>query len=86
MLKGFIHDYSGERSADQYIKTTKEIINYVGRTYTKYTLEFTRAVKELELQMPLQPPNPPDGNNMAFEIWKLDIKDHHNKIQEYDNF
>jgi hypothetical protein len=47
-LKGFIYDSTGERSPDQYIKTTKEIINYVGRTYTKYTAEFTQAVRDLQ--------------------------------------
>jgi hypothetical protein len=48
-LKGFINNSTGERSPDQYIKTTKEVINYVGRTYTKYTAEFTQAVWDLEL-------------------------------------
>jgi hypothetical protein len=43
-LKGYIYDSTGERTPDQFIKTTKEIINYVGRTYTKYTAEFTQAV------------------------------------------
>ena len=45
-LKGFIYDYSGERKPDQFIKTTKEVVNYVGRTYTKYTAEFTQAVRD----------------------------------------
>jgi hypothetical protein len=36
-LQGFIYDATGERNPYQYIKTTKEIVNYVGRTYTKFT-------------------------------------------------
>jgi hypothetical protein len=54
-LKGFIYNSTGERIPDQYIKTTKEIINYVGRMYTKYTVEFTQAVRDLELTMPVAP-------------------------------
>jgi hypothetical protein len=58
LLKGFIYDSTGERSPDQFIKTTKEIINYVGRTYTKYTAEFTQAVQDLELTVPTPPADP----------------------------
>ena len=85
-LKGFVYDYTGERTPDQYIKTTKEIVNYVGRTYTKYTLDFTEVVNKLELVDPI-PPQPPLAQDIvAFEIWKLDIKEHRNKAQEYKNF
>jgi hypothetical protein len=85
-LKGFIYDSTGERSPDQYIKTTKEIINYVGRTYTRYTAEFTQAVQDLELTMPVAPADPDPANTIAFEMWKLDLKEHRVKEQEYENF
>jgi hypothetical protein len=29
-LKGHVYDWTGERNPDQFIKTTKEITNYVG--------------------------------------------------------
>jgi hypothetical protein len=75
-LKGFIYDATGERNPDQFIKTTKEIINYVGRTYTKFTSEFINAVMNLELDDPEAPQNPNPADQVAFEIWKLDIKEH----------
>jgi hypothetical protein len=58
-LKGFIYDSTGEQSPDQYIKTTKEVINIVGRTYTKYTAKFPQAIRDLELAV-LTPPADPD--------------------------
>jgi hypothetical protein len=85
-LKGFIYDSTGERSPDQFIKTTKEVINYVGRTYTKYTAEFTQAVRDLELVVPMPPANPDPNNPIAFEMWKLEVKEHRVKEQEYSNF
>ena len=68
-LKGFIA--TRERNSDQLIKTTKEIINYIGRTYTKYTAEFTQAVRDLEPDDTTAP-----ERVLAFEVWKLDIKEH----------
>jgi hypothetical protein len=85
-LKGFIDDVTGERNPDQYIKTTKEIVNYVGRTYTKFTSEFINAVNDLELDDPEEPANPDPRNQIEFELWKLDIKEHRLKMQEYANF
>ena len=40
-LKGYVYDYTGERNPEQWIRTTEEIATYVGRTYKKYTSEFT---------------------------------------------
>lgn len=85
-LKGFIYDITGERNPDQYIKTTKEIINFVGRTYSKYKTEFITAVTNLELDDPEPPPNPDPNNQILFEIWKLDIKEYREKAKEYSNF
>jgi hypothetical protein len=69
---------TGEGNPDQYIKTTKEIVNYVGRRYTKFTSEFSNAVNNLELDDPEGPENP--NNQVAFELWKLDIKEHLLKV------
>jgi hypothetical protein len=86
-LKGFIYDATGERNPDQYIKTTKEVINYVGRTYTKYTAEFTQAVRDLELTDPTPLMNPTDATNViTLEVWKHEYKEHRIKTQEYSNF
>ena len=40
----------------------------------------------LELDDPVTPPNPDPTNQLQFELWKLDIKEHRTKIQEYSNF
>ena len=85
-LKGFIYDATREQNPDQYIKMSKEIINYIGRTYTKYTAELTQAVRDLELNAPTSPENPDPGDALAFKVWKLDIKEHWVKEQEYANF
>jgi hypothetical protein len=85
-LKGFIYDYTGERNPDQFIKTTKEVVSYVGRQYKKYTSDFTQAVRDLDLVAPTAPAAPNPGDQIAFEMWKLDIKEHRVKEQEYSDF
>ena len=61
-------------------------MNYVGRTYTKYTTEFTQAVRDLTLDDPTPPEDPDPANLIAFEMWKLEVKEHKVKEQEYSNF
>jgi hypothetical protein len=76
-LKGYIYNSTGEQNPDQYIKTTKEVINYVGRMYTKYMAEFTQAMRDLELVDPAVPANPDDATNViALEVWKHEYKEH----------
>ena len=84
--KGSVYDFMGEHNPDQWIKTTHEIRSYVGQTYTKYTDVFTKGVEELALATSTLPTNPNPTNLVAFEIWKLDIKDYWQKEQEYSNF
>jgi hypothetical protein len=60
--------------SEQYVKTTKEISNWVGREYTKYTEEVCEAVKTLTLTSPTSPQDPPPANLVAFERWKLELK------------
>ena len=67
-LKGFICDATREQNLDQYIKTMKEIINYIGRTYTKYTAEFIQAVRDLELDALAAPVNPDPTDELALEV------------------
>ena len=85
-LKGFIYDFTGEHLPDQFIKTMREIKNYVRRMYQKYTADFVQAVEDLELTDP-NPPVAPDATDpLAVEIWKLEIKEHREKIMQYANF
>jgi hypothetical protein len=71
---------------DQYIKTTKEIKNFVGRTYTKVTGDLVQAVEDLSLDDPQAPTDPDPTNPLAVEIWKMELKEHQEKVQHYENF
>ena len=66
-LQGHIYDWTGERTPERYIRTTREIGNYVGITYPKYTANFTAAVDSLELTDPEEPPAPDPANLVEFE-------------------
>lgn len=67
-LRGYVYDFTGERNPEQWIKTTKEIVSHIGRTYTKYTSEFTEAVRELTLANPEAPEDPDTTNVVALEL------------------
>ena len=62
------------------------MITYVGAMYTTYTCDFTEAVETLELTDPVQPDAPDAANIVAFELWKLAVKEHQTKAKEYANF
>ena len=47
-LKGHIYDCSDVSQSDQYTKTTKEIAEYVGRTYT-YHLRVAKPMFDLNI-------------------------------------
>ena len=85
-LQGHIYDWTGERSPERYIRTTREISTYVGVTYPKYTADFTAAVDTLELIDPEEPAAPDPANLVAFERWKYVYKEYMMKMQEYNNF
>ena len=85
-LQGHIYDWTGERTPERYIRTTREIGNYVGVAYPKYTADFTAAVDSLELTNPEEPPAPDSANLVAFERWKYVYKEYMMKMQEYTNF
>jgi hypothetical protein len=52
----------------------------------KLTSEFTDAVMRLELIDPEPPSDSDPGNQLGFEIWKLNIKEHQMRMQEYSIF
>jgi hypothetical protein len=85
-LKGYVYDFTGKRMPDQFIKMTKEIKNYVGRTCTKYTADLVQAVEDLVIQDPAAPADPDPANQLAVEVWKMELKEHRDKVQHYANF
>jgi hypothetical protein len=89
-LQGHIYDYTGERDPDGYIKTTKEISNYIGRKFNKYQTELAAGFDALDLPMPVEPtlPAPEEGNAFAiqFELFKANHKIFLEKTQAYKDF
>ena len=73
-LQGHIYDWTGERTPERYIRTTREISNYVGVAYPKYTAYFTAAVDTLDLTDPVGPPALDPANLVAFERWKMSTR------------
>lgn len=85
-LYGHIYDYNGERSPDMFIRTTKEIANYIGRTSKSYSSDFALGIEELKLKELTEPTQPDPTNPIALEKWKYEYKEFKNKEQEYINF
>jgi len=70
-----------------FIKTTKQIKQYVGRTYTKFPAEFMQAIDDLQLTDPEVPECPDSYQDVfAMEEWKMDLKDYRVKAVEYTAF
>lgn len=75
-LKGHIYDCSDSRQADQFAKTTKEVAEYVGRTY-KYGGDARLAVENLELPEMVMPQDPPEGaTKTENRIWEKEVDEY----------
>ena len=85
-MNGHLFDYTGECTPEKYIRTMKELLAHVGLTYKEYTTELKEGLENLALVDLTAPNNPPDGNQVAFEIWKMDIKEYHEKLKVFANF
>ena len=64
----------------------KELLTHVGITYKEYTTELKEGPENLVLLDPTDPDNPPEGNQVAFELWKMDIKEYQEKLKVFANF
>ena len=53
--------------------------------YLQYTAEYTAAVNTLVFPDAEELEAPDPENCAQFELWKLDIKEHRTKLQEYSN-
>ena len=85
-MNGHVFDYTGERTPEKYIRTMKELVAHVGLTYKNYTTDLKEGLESLALVDPTAPENPPEGNQVAFEIWKMDIKEYREKMTVFANF
>ena len=75
-LKGHIYDCSDVSQSDQYTKTTREIAEYVGRTFT-YGGDARLSVETLVLPT-FNPPDDPDANATRTEIriWEKTVDEY----------
>ena len=85
-MNGHVFDYTGEHTPEKYIRTMKELLVHIGLTYKEYTTELKEGLENLALVDPTTPDNPPKGNQVAFEIWKMDIKEYREKLKVFANF
>ena len=85
-MNGHVFDYTGERTPEKYIQTMKELVAHVGLTNKNYTTDLQEGLENLALADPTAPKNPPKGNQVAFEIWKMDIKEYREKLKVFANF
>lgn len=72
-LKGYIYDCADAKQADAYTKTTKEIAEYVGRTY-KYGSDARRSIEKLTTVTIERPADPPDNAGRTdIRIWEKEV-------------
>ena len=64
----------------------KELLAHVGLTYKEYTTKLKEGLENLALVDPTAPDNPPEGNQVPFEIWKMDMKEYQEKLKVFAKF
>jgi len=85
-LKGHVYDHGNSKVADQFILTTKELKNYVGRTY-KHGGDMTEAIENLMVPTKTEPsdPNDPD-DRIAMKKWEREYDEYRKwSIVTHDN-
>ena len=69
-LKGHVYDYGDGKTADQFVITTKEIKNYVGRTY-KHGGDIVDAIDAMAVPTKTEPDDPEDPDDkIAMKKWE----------------
>jgi hypothetical protein len=81
-----VYDLLDDKNSEQYVKTTKEIRNWVGREYTKCTGKLCEALKTLTSTSQTSPQDPPADNPVAFELWKVELKKYNDMEEAYTDF
>ena len=64
----------------------KELLAHVGLTYKEYTTELKEGLENMMLVDLTEPDNLPEGNQVAFELWKMDLKEYREKLKVFANF
>jgi hypothetical protein len=74
-LKGYIYDCSDARQSNIFVKTTKEIGKYVGRTFKKGS-DTRLAIENLSLPVLTLPADPTEDNKTLNQIWEKEIDEY----------
>jgi hypothetical protein len=75
-LKGHVYDSIDARQADQYTKTTREIAEFIGRTY-KFGMDTHLSIKNMQLFGISQPNDPPeDATRTDIRFWEKSVDDY----------
>ena len=85
-MNGHVFDYTGEWTHEKYIRMMKELLAHVGLTYKEYTTEPKEGLENLALVDLTEPDNPPEGNQVVFELWIMDIQEYCEKLKVLANF
>ena len=85
-MNGHVFDYTSEWTPEKYIQMMKELLAHVGLTYKENTTELKEGLENLALVDPTELDNPPKGNQVAFKLWKMDIKEYCEKLKVFANF
>jgi hypothetical protein len=81
-LKGHIYDCPDARQSDVFVKTNKEISEYVGSNF-KYGSDVRLAIENLEMPVMVEPTDPTAAATMTqLRIWEKRV-DEHIKRQTY---
>ena len=76
-LKGHVYDYGDGKTADQFVITTKEIKNYVGRTY-KHGGDIVDAIDAMAVPTKTEPTDPVDPDDkIAMKKWERSSDAYH---------
>jgi hypothetical protein len=75
-LKGHIYEYGENRSADQFVTTTKEITTYIGSTM-KHSNDITTAITLLQVPHREEPDEPVDEDSrVQMKRWERDYDEY----------
>jgi hypothetical protein len=69
----YVYDCTVIRQANQYVKTTREIADYIGRTF-KYGMDMRLSIENMEIYVISQPEDPPNNASCTeIRIWEKSV-------------
>jgi hypothetical protein len=72
-LKGHIYDCSNPRQVDIFAKTTKELVEHVGRTF-RYGTDIQRVIQQMAIPTIKKPEDPPEkASKTDTAIWTNEV-------------